>query len=89
MYDNFSQGWVDFKKELVYLHGINLNSRTTKYLNTTGKRTKPKTTDMLDDTEMPNAIATAVAMRREKEIGIADLLENCATEPQRLLLIFE
>lgn len=49
--NNYAKGWVDFKKELLYKYSINLNSRITHYLNTSGKRTKPKTLDLLDESE--------------------------------------
>ncbi len=77
--NNFGKAWNDFKKELLYKHGINLNSRITNYLNTSGKKTKPKTLDMLDDSELPNAISTIVSMCRENEIDIDDLLNNKAS----------
>lgn len=77
--NNFGKAWKDFKKELLYKHGINLNSRITNYLNTSGKKTKPKTLDMLDDSELPNAISTIVSMCRENEIDIDDLLNNKAS----------
>lgn len=77
--NNFGKAWNDFKKELLYKHGINLNSRITNYLNTSGKKTKPKTLDMLDNSELPNAISTIVSMCRENEIDIDDLLNNKAS----------
>ncbi len=77
--NNFGKAWNDFKKELLYKHGINLNSRITNYLNTSGKKTKPKTLDMLDDSELPNAISTIVSMCRENEIDIDNLLNNKAS----------
>lgn len=73
---NFGKAWREFKKELLYKHGINLNARITNYLNTSGKRTRPKTLDMLDDTELSNAISTIVAMCRENDIDISGLLRN-------------
>lgn len=77
--NNFGKAWNDFKKELLYKHGINLNSRITNYLNTSGKKTKPKTLDMLDNNELPSAISTIVSMCRENEIDIDDLLNNKAS----------
>ena len=74
--NNFGKAWNDFKKELLYKHGINLNSRITNYLNTSGKKTKPKTLDMLDNSELQNAISTIVSMCRENEIDIDELLNN-------------
>lgn len=35
---NFGAAWVALKKEVLYRHSINLNSRITKYLNETGKK---------------------------------------------------
>ncbi|EXG87849.1 prophage antirepressor [Clostridium sp. ASBs410] len=73
---NFGNAWIEFKKEILYKHSINLNSRITHYLNSTGKKTKPKTLDMLDDLEVPKAVSTIVSMCREKAVDISDLLEN-------------
>lgn len=77
---SFGTAWDEFKKELLYKHGINLKARVTKYLNNTGKRTKPKTLDMLDDTEIPNAVSTIVAMRRNKEVDLSDLIAKLSEE---------
>lgn len=77
--NNFGKAWNDFKKELLYKHSINLNSRITNYLNTSGKKTKPKTLEMLDDSEIPCAISTIVSMCRENEIEIDELLNNKAS----------
>ena len=73
---NFGKAWNDFKKDLLYKHSINLNSRITNYLNTSGKKTKPKTLDMLDDSELSSAISTAVSLCRENEVDIDYLLNN-------------
>lgn len=77
--NNFGKAWNDFKKELLYKHSINLNSRITNYLNTFGKKTKPKTLDMLDDSEISSALSTIVSMCRENEIDIDYLLNNKAS----------
>lgn len=77
--NNFGKAWNDFKKELLYKHGINLNSRITNYLNTSGKKTKPKTLDMLDNSELPSAISTIVSLCRENDIDIDELLNNKAS----------
>lgn len=77
--NNFGKAWNDFKKELLYKHSINLNSRITNYLNTSGKKTKPKTLEMLDDSEIPCAISTIVSICRENEIDIDELLNNKAS----------
>lgn len=76
---DFGKAWNNFKKELLYKHGINLNSRITNYLNTTGKKTKPKTLDMIDESELASAISTAVSLCRENDVEISDLLNNKAS----------
>ena len=76
---NFGKAWNDFKKELLYKHSINLNLRITNYLNESGKKPKPKTWDMLDDSELSSAISTAVSLCRENEVDIDYLLNNKAS----------
>ena len=73
---NFALAWTNFKKELLYKYSINLNSRITKYLNDTGKKTKPQTLEMLDDSEVPDALRTIVSLCRESNVDISDLLNN-------------
>lgn len=75
---DFGKAWNAFKKELLYKHGINLNARITNYLNTTGKKTKPKTLSMIDDSELANAISTAVSLCRENDVDIDELINNKA-----------
>lgn len=77
--NNFGKAWNDFKKELLYKYGINLNLRITNYLNVSGKKTKPKTLDMIDDSELSSAISTIVSMCRENEVNIDGLLNNKAS----------
>lgn len=77
--DDFRKAWTDFKKELLYQHSINLNSRITAYLNTSGKKTKPKTLDMLDDSELPQALSTAVALCRNNGVEISEIIEKKAS----------
>lgn len=77
--DDFRTAWTDFKKELLYQHSINLNSRITAYLNQTGKKTKPKTLDMLDDSELPQALSTAVALCRNNNVDISGIIEKKAS----------
>lgn len=76
--NNFGKAWNEFKKELLYKYSINLNSRITNYLNNSGKRTKPKTLDMLDDSEIPNALSTIVSMCKENDVDINDILNKKA-----------
>lgn len=73
---DFGVAWKEYKKNLLYSHSININSRITNYLNKTGKRTKPKTLDMLDDSEVPNAIATIISMCNEENIEISDIIKH-------------
>ncbi|NFF77322.1 hypothetical protein FCV38_10100 [Clostridium sporogenes] len=82
---NFSEGWIAFKKEVLYRYSINLNSRITHHLNTTGKRTKPKTLDMLyNEEEIANALSTAIAMCREKDIDISDLIKKYCEDDRKI-----
>ncbi len=76
---DFRKAWTDFKKELLYQYSINLNSRITAYLNQTGKKTKPKTLDMLDDSELQQALSTAVALCRNNDVDISDIIEKKAS----------
>lgn len=76
--NNFGKAWNEFKKELLYKYSINLNSRITNFLNNSGKRTKPKTLDMLDDSEIPNALSTIVSMCKENDVNIDDILNKKA-----------
>lgn len=75
---DYSTAWGDFKKELLYRHGINLNARITHYLNNTGKKTKPRTLDMLDDSELQKALSTAAALCRENNVDISDIIDKKA-----------
>ena len=45
--DDYATAWREFKKELLYRYGINLNSRKTAHLNNGGKKTK-KTLDFIN-----------------------------------------
>lgn len=73
---DFGKAWNNYKKELLYKYSININSRITNHINTTGK--KPKTLDMIDDLELANAISVAVSLCRENDVEIDDLLNNKA-----------
>ena len=74
--DDFPQGWRDFKKELLYRYGINVNARITNHLNNSNSKQKPKTLDMLDDSELQNAVTTAVALCRNECIDISGIIEQ-------------
>lgn len=71
---DFGKAWNNYKKELLYKYSININSRITNHINTTGK--KPKTLNMIDDSELANAISVAVSLCRENNVEIDDLLNN-------------
>ena len=73
---DYSTAWRDFKKELLYKHGINLNARLTAYLNESGKKTKPKTLDMLHEHELPQALSTAIALCRNAKVDIDDIIAS-------------
>lgn len=71
---NFGFAWIEFKKELLYKYGNNINSRIISYLNEYGK--KPKTLDMIDDDELINDLKTTVSMCENKAVDISDLLNK-------------
>jgi phage anti-repressor protein len=74
--NGFQEAWRDFKKELLYAYGINLNSRITNYLNDTGKKTKPSTLSMIHDDELPKCISTAVALCKSHGVDISDIIKK-------------
>lgn len=70
----FAFAWTEFKKELLYRYGININLRITTQTNLTGK--KPKTLDVLTDEELPDALRTIVSLCESNEVNIDDLLKK-------------
>lgn len=70
----YKEAWVSYKKELMYKHSIAINNRITNYLNTTGKKSKPKTLDMIHDDELPNAMSTAISLCRDYKLNIDDII---------------
>lgn len=73
---NFQLAWSDFKKELLYKHSINLNSRKTAYLNNGGKPSNLKVLDLLEDSELPDAVRTAIAMAEKANLDISEIVEK-------------
>ena len=71
---SFGNAWTDFKKELLYKHSINLNTRKTIFANRTGKKTTPGTLEFLTDDEVVPALQTAVSMCEDKKVDVSDLL---------------
>ena len=77
VYNDFSKGWIEFKKSLLYTYGININSRITNYLNSTGKKTKPKTLDMRKtDEEVSQGIITILTMCKDSEVNIDNIIKH-------------
>lgn len=76
--DDFAGAWREFKKELLYRYGINLNARKTNHLNNGGNKSK-KTLDFINDEELPQAISTVVAMCRDKNINISEIIQKKAS----------
>jgi prophage antirepressor-like protein len=74
--NGFRQAWSDFKKELLYAHSININSRVTNFMNNSGKKTKPPVLDMIHDEELPKCISTATALCRQHGVDISDILKK-------------
>lgn len=72
----YSDAWREFKKELLYKYSINLNSRLTNHLNESGKKTPPKTLDMLHNDELPSGISTSVALCRHYKVDISEILSK-------------
>lgn len=72
----FEDGWKDFKKEILYNHGININLRVTNRMNETGKKTKPATLTMIHDEEMAKCISSAVALCNAKGIDISEIINK-------------
>lgn len=77
--NDYAKAWNNFKKELLYKFSINLNSRITNHLNNSGKKTKPKTLDMLDNSELASAISVAVSLCKENDLDISNLIYNKAS----------
>lgn len=76
--DDYKGAWREFKKELLYRYGINLNARQTAHLNNGGNKNKAKL-DFLNDDELPQAISTAVAMCRNNNVDISEIIEKKAS----------
>ena len=75
--NDYSKAWKEFKKNLLYSYSININSRITNYLNTSGKKTKPKTLSMLKTPEeISNGVSTAISMCKENNIDISEILNH-------------
>jgi prophage antirepressor-like protein len=69
----FANAWIEFKKELLYNCGININSRITAYINKTGK--KPKTLEMLKtDEEVLDAAKIIVSLCEKNNIKTSDMI---------------
>lgn len=78
---SFPLAWGDWKKELMYKYGININSRVTNYANKYGE--KSKVTDMLHDEELPDALRTAVSLCQNIGVDVSDLLQSKKNLTQR------
>jgi hypothetical protein len=74
--NGFQEAWRDFKKELLYNYSINLNSRISKQMESSGRKTQPKTLDMIHDDELPKCISTAVALCKSHGVDISEILKK-------------
>lgn len=72
----FGDAWVEFKKNILYKYSININSRITNYRNKTGKKTKPKTLEMLHDDEISDAIKTILTMCKDINIDTSEIIKH-------------
>ncbi|CAG7839942.1 hypothetical protein CLOHAE12215_01358 [Clostridium haemolyticum] len=84
---NFGEAWTKFKKEILYKHSININARITNFMNSTGKKTKPRTLKMLHDEELSNAVSTIVALCRDNDVDISDIIKKYENELNRKELV--
>lgn len=73
--EDYKTAWRDFKKELLYRYSINLKLRKTIHLNNGGSK-KKGTLEFINDSELPQALSTAVAMCREHNINISDIIQK-------------
>lgn len=76
--NDFQKAWGDFKKELLYKYGININARKTAHLNNGGKKSK-KMLDFISDEEIGSAVSTAVALCRNNKVDISDIIKKMAS----------
>lgn len=72
--NGFQEAWKDFKKELLYNYGININLRISKAMESSGRKTKPKTMSMIHDDELSKCISTAVALCKSHNVDISDII---------------
>jgi prophage antirepressor-like protein len=77
--NGFQEAWRDFKKELLYNHSININLRISNYMESSGKRTKPSTLNMIHEDELAKCIGTAAALCRSKGVDISEVLAKYQT----------
>jgi prophage antirepressor-like protein len=70
----YADAWKEFKRELLYKHGINLNSRISKQNLSAGK--KPRTLDTIHDDELSTCISVAVSLCRASHVDIKEVLEK-------------
>lgn len=74
--NGFQEAWKDFKKELLYNYSININLRISKAMETSGRKTKPKTLSMIHDDELPKCISTAVALCKSRNVDISEIISK-------------
>ncbi|OPX46331.1 phage regulatory protein Rha [Ruminiclostridium hungatei] len=74
--NGFREAWRDFKKELLYAHSINLNARISKWMESSGKKTKPNTLAMIHDEELTRCISTAVALCKIHGVDISEIINK-------------
>jgi hypothetical protein len=74
--NGFQEAWRDFKKELLYNYSINLNSRISKAMEASGRKTKPKTMSMIHDEELSRCISTATALCNQHGVDISEIISK-------------
>jgi prophage antirepressor-like protein/mRNA-degrading endonuclease toxin of MazEF toxin-antitoxin module len=72
----YESAWREFKRELLYKYSINLNSRITSCQSKTGKKTPPKTLDMVHDNELDKCIGIAASLCENNDVDISDIISK-------------
>lgn len=86
---DFALAWSEYKKELNYKHAINLNARVTAYYNRGGKKSKLKVLELLDDSELPAAVKTAIAIAESNHLDISDIVSKTLDAKKGRLTLWE
>lgn len=76
----YPEAWKEFKKELLYNQGINLNLRIANFINVSGRKRSPKTLDMIHNEELRACLRIAIAICKVNNIYIRDVIKKLKEE---------